>query len=644
MNEPTTFQRTSSWTLQSYLKDKDTPQGDKKDDDLAVPKTDFLRGFSGALDTSAAYDVLPYKVENQDSSKTTKRVSIISSASEADTRSSESDDDDSWIDALCDVPVAMIDAIDPLPVFQDVLATETNSQSRKRSADDLNSPMMVTPAKANPLRRVSMDGFLPAETPSPSPKETPSPSAPKDTPPPRPSRYDNAASPEAIIDPAKLVDAVLPEAAFKPSQLFTNDPPAIKEEPTTNEPSSMKEPPSTNKAPPAIKEEPKDEPFPNVSSSGRVRKAVKHFDPQDYDMPRKPRKPRKSKPAIKKEENTSEEVSDKVSSADAAPYHILMEPLKKKRKIETPEKADPLMNTRIPRKKSAKKKSGSLLKKLKTLKKVGHNKNSKKVNSANPIRVAKTAIKSKRKKAKSLKVIKARPSAALRPKHKYSRPLVLTPTKVKSKHVASSLDLSQIPKIVKGKIFSHLQAACWTQKYKEFLEFKKFYGHTAIPHFYMPNLKLSRWVKRQRYQYKLRLSKRPSTMTNQRITLLNKAGFIWDSHSNVWMERYRELSEFSKKHGHTSVTPNKKSKKHNCLAAWVKHQRRQYKLMKMGCPSHMSPERIDLLDKIGFKWFVRTNCHDMVKLQAKRAAEPSTGEFQVEDVMPDQVASFAATL
>ncbi|CAJ1949677.1 unnamed protein product [Cylindrotheca closterium] len=617
MNAPTNFQRSSSWTLQSYLKSKDTPQDDEKDNDMAVPKTDLLRGFSSILDTSAAYDVLPHQVENQhDSSKTSKRVSIISSASEADTRCSESDDDDSWMDALCDVPVEMIDAIDPLPIFQDdVLATPTNSQTHKRSADDLISPTIVTPytsGKHIALRRVSVDGFLPAAATPPAPR------APKNAPPTRPSRLDNVASPEANVD------AVWSKGNFRPSQLFQKELRLVKRKATTSEPSSMKAPPAT-----------KDVPFPNISSSGRVRKSVKLFDPLDYENPRKPRK---SKSVIKKQGNTSEQVLAKASfSSNDVPYHIVMEPIKKKRKMETPVKVET----------GAKKSDTS--RKLKSLKKATPS-TPNKINCSTKVGISKSAdSQSKENKTRRIKASKARRAAVLRPKDAL-RPRVLTPTKVKGD--PTPLDLSKIPVVVGNKTFSDIQAASWTKKYKEFLAFKEFYGHTAVPHFYTPNLKLSRWVKRQRYQYKLRLNKLASTMTDDRITLLNEAGFIWDSHTNVWMERYRELSNFVKKHGHSGVTSTRKSKKHCCLAAWVKHQRRQYKLMKMGCPSHMSPDRIDLLNKIGFQWFIRPSYQNEIihKLQTEedqttRVPRPTTTEaFQVDDVKPDQVKSTFADL
>lgn len=618
------FEPSSSWTLQSNLKTKGTKQGDENEDTMAVPKTDFLRGLSGLMESSATFEVLPHQVFP----KPTKRVSIVSSASEADTRSIESDDDDSWIDALYDVPVAMFDTIEPLPVFQDVLPSPSNESRHKRNATDMNIPSIVTPAGGNALRRVSMELFLPtAESRSSTPLKTPTPSAPKKKapPPPRPSALNNATS------LTNAFDSALPEEnTFKPSQLFTKKHLAVKKTRISDELSSMKKPP-------AIKEEasaksgPKEEPFPNISSSGRVRKSVKIYNPQEYEIPRKPKK---TMPAVKQEK----------ASSGAGPCHLPMEPYRKKRKVETPKmsESDPLKNVRIPRK-SAKtlerRKSANLFKKAEA---------SEIATSSSAIQTKSSTLKAK-KKTKSLKAVKVGRAKKHRLNKVSPLPPILTPSKVKSKNVEAPLKLSEIPKLHKVKKFSDYQEESWDVKYQEFLDFKAHYGHTAVPHYYIPNLKLSRWVKRQRYQYKLRLLKQPSTMTDQRITLLNEAGFIWDSHANVWMERYRELRNYVEKHGHTSVVQKTKSKKkHNCLAAWVKHQRRQYKLLHLGAPSHMTPERMDLLDKIGFKWFIRTGlatttttktaATKTIRTRSRRATE----EFKVadlEDIKPDQVGS-----
>jgi hypothetical protein len=143
----------------------------------------------------------------------------------------------------------------------------------------------------------------------------------------------------------------------------------------------------------------------------------------------------------------------------------------------------------------------------------------------------------------------------------------------------------------------------WNQRYKELLDFHREHAHCSVPHTYPKNAQLARWVKRQRRQYKLRLEGRASTMTLERLDMLNDVGFIWDSHDVNWREKLMELEAFRTKNGHCNVPSNHTEKK---LATWVKCQRRQYKLYWDGKPSAMTPERILQLEKIGFEWEIRS--------------------------------------
>lgn len=159
----------------------------------------------------------------------------------------------------------------------------------------------------------------------------------------------------------------------------------------------------------------------------------------------------------------------------------------------------------------------------------------------------------------------------------------------------------------------------WSLRYKELLEFHKENGHAAVPHTYPANPQLARWVKRQRRQYKLRRDNRQSTMTTERLDLLNAVGFVWDSHDVNWREKLDGLSLFRREHGHCNVPSNYRDKK---LATWVKCQRRQYKLYWDGKPSAMSPERILELEKVGFEWEIRNALpRNASKQKQQQAAE-----------------------
>lgn len=105
-----------------------------------------------------------------------------------------------------------------------------------------------------------------------------------------------------------------------------------------------------------------------------------------------------------------------------------------------------------------------------------------------------------------------------------------------------------------SKRFKPFHEEKWNEHLEELRSFKKTYGHCLVPHTFPENQNLARWVKRQRRQYKLMLAgKTSSTMTHERVNILNKEDFIWDSHDIIWRERFNQLLEYKNVHGHTRV-------------------------------------------------------------------------------------------
>ena len=97
-------------------------------------------------------------------------------------------------------------------------------------------------------------------------------------------------------------------------------------------------------------------------------------------------------------------------------------------------------------------------------------------------------------------------------------------------------------------------------------------SNSQVPHCYQKNIGLARWVKRQRYQYKLMIDGHQSTMTEERVKLLEDIGFIWDSHAATWEERLNELREYKRINGDCNVPSS--YEKNPKLATWIKCQRR----------------------------------------------------------------------
>ena len=159
--------------------------------------------------------------------------------------------------------------------------------------------------------------------------------------------------------------------------------------------------------------------------------------------------------------------------------------------------------------------------------------------------------------------------------------------------------------------FHGYQSDQWLTRYEELCAYCSKVGHCNVPSVFKENPTLARWVKRQRYQYKLMKEGKPSTMTNGRAVALEGLGFIWDSQSAQWAERPNELKEFRRLHGHC-IVPSRYST-NSKLAIWVKIQRRQYKLLCLGKKSNMTMERVSELEKINFAWEVRSTCQQSRK-------------------------------
>lgn len=116
--------------------------------------------------------------------------------------------------------------------------------------------------------------------------------------------------------------------------------------------------------------------------------------------------------------------------------------------------------------------------------------------------------------------------------------------------------------------FKPYQSEHWVERFADLGRFRAEKGHCFVPHSYAENPALAQWVKRQRYQYKLKQDGRHTTLTEQRQAQLEAMGFVWDSHKAIWEERYRVLAQFRMLHGHSNVPSNFPEDK--SLAIWVK--------------------------------------------------------------------------
>jgi uncharacterized protein CbrC (UPF0167 family) len=149
--------------------------------------------------------------------------------------------------------------------------------------------------------------------------------------------------------------------------------------------------------------------------------------------------------------------------------------------------------------------------------------------------------------------------------------------------------------------FRSYQNEQWMERYQDICAYQKEHDHCLVSK--KTNPLLAQWVKRQRYQLKLKSEGRHTTLTDERMMALESLGFIWDSNRAVWEERCNELCAFHQVHGHANV-PSRHPENPQ-LAMWVKGQRRHYSLNKNGRRPSISKERTAKLNRLGFVWNAR---------------------------------------
>ena len=196
----------------------------------------------------------------------------------------------------------------------------------------------------------------------------------------------------------------------------------------------------------------------------------------------------------------------------------------------------------------------------------------------------------------------------------------------------------------------------WNERYNELVQYKRVHGNCNVPSGYRLNPALSQWVKRQRYQHKLKLNKEHTNLTPERYNMLQKLGFVWNAHEANWEESFSQLLKFKGEYGHCRVPT--KYPANQQLSVWVKLQRRQYRLFKASKSSaatstspsegdakmaqtgddinsnggddeqqqqksHMTWERVTRLNDIGFEW-------DPRKLDSSKSKQ-KTKEMNIGD-------------
>ena len=152
----------------------------------------------------------------------------------------------------------------------------------------------------------------------------------------------------------------------------------------------------------------------------------------------------------------------------------------------------------------------------------------------------------------------------------------------------------------------------WNKHFDTLKKFKDEFGHVLVPTKTPPPeyKELAAWVVYQRDQYKSIMDekvrkKRPVkpavSLTPDRMNKLKEIGFVFNVFDERWKVMYLELKQSNKNYASFKKTS---SKLHN----WIERQRFEYDLYHNGQRTNkrcrLTPERIKLLDELGFPWKV----------------------------------------
>jgi hypothetical protein len=186
-----------------------------------------------------------------------------------------------------------------------------------------------------------------------------------------------------------------------------------------------------------------------------------------------------------------------------------------------------------------------------------------------------------------------------------------------------------------------------------------------VPQQYPENHSLGIWVNKQRMEKKDMDAGEKSSMTPEKIRLLEMAGkssqgvgsctnigcadpisfyfalsigFQWAKRKGIqaWEDKFRELQLYQQRHGHCNVPT--KNKQNRALGRWVSTQRSNYKKFKLGKgtlrPNTEEAEtlrRIRCLEGIGFQWSLLTR--DSSSNEEGESEETEEDEEEQEDLL-----------
>jgi hypothetical protein len=142
----------------------------------------------------------------------------------------------------------------------------------------------------------------------------------------------------------------------------------------------------------------------------------------------------------------------------------------------------------------------------------------------------------------------------------------------------------------------------WHKHYRHLQDFYHKHGHVRVPAHERNGLGV--WVRNQRRDYRYWTLGRPSLMTPRRLQLLRQVDFTWyQSHADAWNTRYDELKAYYQTYNHSNVPED--YAENFALGQWCMNQRTSYKRYVKGQATALTPDRIQKLEQLEFRWNFR---------------------------------------
>jgi len=152
--------------------------------------------------------------------------------------------------------------------------------------------------------------------------------------------------------------------------------------------------------------------------------------------------------------------------------------------------------------------------------------------------------------------------------------------------------------------------ASFIDRVRELRAYNEEHGDCLVPKRYAENTALGNFVNKQRQLYKKYSKGEKSSMTAERVEVLEELGFSWvvnpaharkSKNKKLWREKFEGLKRYQKEHGNCRVDSSSE------LGSWVTTQRKEYRKHCRGEKSALCIEQIELLESVGFE---RTSAYE----------------------------------